>query len=98
MNISSFSPANDFTQYQKKQNDSYAIIGRASDNPLYVDPETGDNVLHALSRIRRTPSSSLVDEIEGFIAKDADINLHNYQRDCPLASFIQERPIYGSRK
>lgn len=59
-----------------------------------MDPETGDNVLHALSRLR-PQKGTLLPMINDFVSKDIDLNLRNSQQNCPLASFVQERPFLG---
>jgi ankyrin repeat protein len=63
--------------------------------PSYVDAETGDNVLHALARLKLPERGSLLSKIQDFVSKDIDLNLHNKDRDCPLAAFIRERPFQG---
>ncbi|KAE9375763.1 hypothetical protein N431DRAFT_333696 [Stipitochalara longipes BDJ] len=82
-----------FAAAQDRQRKAYDILGRASMEPSYVDPDTGDNVLHALARLK--PGGSLLSKIQEFVLKDIDLNLHNRDRDCPLAAFISERPFLG---
>ena len=82
-----------FAAIQDRQQKAYDILGRASMEPFYVDPETGDNVLHALARLK--PGGSLLSKIQEFVLKGIDLNLHNRDRDCPLAAFISERPFLG---
>lgn len=85
----------EFAANQERQDKAYAILGRASVEPSYVDPETGDNILHALSRLRLPERGSLLAKIQDFVAKDVDLNVHNKERDSPLAAFIRERPFLG---
>lgn len=84
-----------FSATQERQDKAYAILGRASVEPSYVDPETGDNILHALSRLRLPEKGSLLSKIHDFVAKDVDLNVHNKERDSPLVAFIRERPFLG---
>ncbi|KAK0100844.1 hypothetical protein ONS95_007291 [Cadophora gregata] len=86
---------NDFTMHQTRQDQAYKILGRASIEPSYVDPDTGDNILHALSRLRLPESGSLLEKIRDFVSKDIDLNVHNKERDSPLTAFIRERPFLG---
>jgi hypothetical protein len=85
--------ADSFATTQDRQRKAYDILGRASMEPSYVDPDTGDNVLHALARLK--PGGSLLSKIQEFVLQDIDLNLHNRDRDCPLAAFISERPFLG---
>lgn len=66
-----------------------------SDQPNYVDPETGDNVLHALARLKLPEKGSVLSKVKDFVSRDVDLNLHNRDRHSPLAAFIQERPFLG---
>jgi ankyrin repeat protein len=84
-----------FVSTQEKQDRAYQILGRASVEPSYVDPDTGDNVLHALARLKLPERGSLLSKIQAFVSEDIDLNLHNKDRDCPLAAFIRERPFQG---
>ncbi|PVH83761.1 hypothetical protein DL98DRAFT_103771 [Cadophora sp. DSE1049] len=86
---------NGFAIHQTRQDQAYKILGKASIEPSYVDPDTGDNILHALSRLRLPESGSLLEKIRDFISKDIDLNVHNKDRDSPLAAFIRERPFLG---
>lgn len=84
----------DFAVKQVRQDEAWNIFGRASmGEPSYVDPDTGDNVLHALARLK--PGVPLISKIREFVSKDIDLNLHNRDRDSPLAAFITERPCLG---
>jgi len=85
----------DFAITQERQDKAYQILGRATVEPSYVDPDTGDNILHALSRLRLSERGSLLVKIKDFVSKDVDLNIHNRQRDTPLAAFIRERPFLG---
>ncbi len=85
----------DFATTQDRQEKAYEILGRASLEPSYVDPDTGDNVLHALARLKLAERCSLLSKIQEFVMKDVDLNVHNRERDCPLAAFISERPFLG---
>lgn len=84
-----------FSTTQDKQQKAWAILGHASDCPNYVDPETGDNVLHALAKLKLPEKRSLLQKVEDFASKDVDLNLHNRDRHSPLSAFIQERPCLG---
>jgi len=85
----------DFATTQERQEKAWKILGHASAEPSYVDPETGDNVLHALARLKLPEKGSLLSQIQEYVLKDIDLNLHNRDRDCPLAAFISERPFLG---
>ncbi|KAH9220777.1 hypothetical protein DL95DRAFT_382695 [Leptodontidium sp. 2 PMI_412] len=84
-----------FAMNQSRQQRAYEIIGRATDEPSYVDPDTGDNILHALARLRLSDKGSLLSKIRKFISKDVDLNVHNRGKDTPLTAFIRERPFSG---
>jgi len=84
-----------FATNQSRQQRAYEIIGRASDEPSYVDPDTGDNILHALARLKLSDKGSLLSKIRKFISKDVDLNVHNRGKDTPLTAFIRERPFSG---
>lgn len=85
----------DFGVIQNRQQKAYDILGRASMEPSYIDPDTGDNVLHALARLKPAERGSLLSKIHEFVLKDIDLNLHNRNQDSPLAAFISERPFLG---
>ncbi|KAF8861772.1 hypothetical protein BDZ45DRAFT_739937 [Acephala macrosclerotiorum] len=86
----------DFSTTQNKQRKAYEILVCAmSDQPNYVDPETGDNVLHALARLKLPEKGSVLSKVKEFVSRDVDLNLHNRDRHSPLAAFIQERPFLG---
>jgi hypothetical protein len=85
----------DFVVTQGKQDKAYQILGHATMHPSYVDPETGDNVLHALARLKLPERRALLSKIQEFVLKDIDLNLQNRERNCPLAAFIRERPFLG---
>ena len=84
-----------FSTKQERQIKAWEILDRATTEPSYVDPETGDNVLHALSKVKISQAASLISKIQSFTSEDVDLNLHNKERDCPLATFIRERPVLG---
>ncbi|KAH7357027.1 hypothetical protein BKA65DRAFT_548411 [Rhexocercosporidium sp. MPI-PUGE-AT-0058] len=84
-----------FATNQSRQQRAYEIIGRATDEPSYVDPDTGDNILHALARLKLSDKGSLLSKIRKFISKDVDLNVHNRGKDTPLTAFIRERPFSG---
>ena len=87
---------NAFVATQEKQIRAKRIVELAKQDPSYVDPETGDNVLHALSRLRFPLATSLLHEVEDFIStRTVNLNLHNREGDFPLVSFIRERPFNG---
>jgi ankyrin repeat protein len=87
---------NGFSATQDKQKKAYEILGHAlSDRSSYVDPETGDNVLHALAKLKLPEKGSLLQKVKHFASKNVDLNLHNRDRHSPLAAFIQERPCLG---
>ncbi|KAE9376258.1 hypothetical protein N431DRAFT_479574 [Stipitochalara longipes BDJ] len=83
----------DFALVQSMQQKAFQILGRAAFDPSYVDPHTGDNVLHALSRIQLDSTTTLLSKIKIFVSKDVDLNLHNRDQYTPLATFITERPF-----
>ncbi|KAG4441580.1 hypothetical protein IFR05_002965 [Cadophora sp. M221] len=90
---SPMAPEGGFAMNQSRQQRAYEIFGRATDEPSYVDPDTGDNVLHALARLRLSEKGSLLSKIRKFISKDVDLNVHNREKDTPLTAFIRERPF-----
>lgn len=69
---------------------SNIIIDQAYKEPKYIDPETGDTVVHALSRLN--PSGDIISWLEYFVKRDVDLNLHNREGKYPLMSFICNRP------
>jgi hypothetical protein len=73
-----------------KQIDAHKIIEKALHHPRYVDPETGDNVVHAFSRLKS--SNDILLYLQCFIPRDVDLNLHNREGKHPLMSFICDRP------
>jgi ankyrin repeat protein len=56
-----------------------------------VDPETGDNVWHALARLA-LPRNFLLSSIQDYLWKDVDLNLPNNNGEYPLITFIRSRP------
>lgn len=64
-------------------------------DPSYVDSDTGDNVLHALAKIKIPERGALLTKIREYVLKGVDLNLHNRERESPLAAFIKERPFLG---
>jgi hypothetical protein len=71
------------------------ITRHASTDPTFVHPETGDNILHALARLRSQESADLISRIRQFAANDVDLNLRNFDHDGPLSAFTQEPPADG---
>jgi hypothetical protein len=62
-----------FSQFKKIQ--SQDVVLEARNNPAYVDPESGDNVLHALSRLRS--SNDVLLRLEHFNSKETNVvDLH----------------------
>jgi hypothetical protein len=86
-----------FAVTQYRQQKAYLVLGRAYTEPSYIDPDTGDNVLHALARVKPPERGSLLPKIHDFVMKDIDLNHHNRDRDSPLAAFISERPFLGKQ-
>ena len=74
---------------------AHNIIGVAYNNPGYVDPETGDTVINALSRVNTGrldfKSEELLEHLRLFAAKGVSLNRHNYDGYHPLASFTFDR-------
>jgi hypothetical protein len=58
-----------------KQIKAQDIVLEARYRPSYIDPETGDNAVHALSRLESTNDVLL--RLEHFTLKDDKLNLHN---------------------
>ncbi|KAF4633572.1 hypothetical protein G7Y89_g4554 [Cudoniella acicularis] len=71
------------------------ITKHASTDPTFVHPETGDNILHALARLRFQESADLITQIRDFASQDVDLNLRNWNEDGPLSTFTQEPPAEG---
>ncbi|KAG0645503.1 Ankyrin repeat-containing cofactor 2 [Hyphodiscus hymeniophilus] len=75
------------------------LLHRAWAEPSYVDPETGDNALHALSRIQLRQVGSymkMLSSIRAFARKDdLDLNLQNRDQESPLTSIVRHRPAQG---
>jgi ankyrin repeat protein len=84
-----------FGLFQDKQKKAWEIYGHATADPSYTDPETGENVLHALSQLRLSGPTYLRTKIQKFVLKGVDLNLQNSRRDYPLTAFIRERPFSG---
>jgi hypothetical protein len=66
------------------------ITQHALTEPSYIHPETGDNILHALARLRLQESTDLISRIRQFASEDVDLNLRNCDEDGPLSAFTQE--------
>ncbi len=77
-------PAHHITQIK-----AHTIIAKAHQQARYVDLETGDNVIHALSRLRS--AHDILENLECFNQKDIDLNLHNREGRPPLVSLICNR-------
>lgn len=75
--------------HHPKQIQAQAIIAKAHLQPRYIDPETGDNVVHALSRLKSRNNILLY--LECFVPRGVDLNLHNREGQHPLLSFICDR-------
>ncbi|KAH8672774.1 hypothetical protein BGZ60DRAFT_485198 [Tricladium varicosporioides] len=106
--------ADEWTQKHVEQIKSQTIVVGARRQPSYVDHESGDNVIHALSRLK--PNSEVLQHLEKpkandparnlynresnyillnleyFISRGADLNLHNRKGSYPLKSIICDRP------
>lgn len=84
---------------EERQKKAWDLLGRASAEPSYVDPETGDNALHALSYIRFPHNGShmkILSKIRAFVLKDGvDLNLQNREQESPLTAIICNRPFQG---
>lgn len=59
---------------QVKKIQSQDVVLEARNNPAYVDPESGDNVLHALARLKS--SNDILLRLEHFNAKETNVDLH----------------------
>jgi hypothetical protein len=74
-----------------KQMKAQTTVLEAYCQPNYVDVETGDNVIHALSRLE--PSNDILLNLEHFSSKDMDINLHRREGNYILLNleyFVQK--------
>jgi len=74
-----------------KQMKAQTTVLEAHRQPNYVDTETGDNVIHALSRLE--PSNDILLNLEHFSPKDMDINLHRREGNYILLNleyFVQK--------
>jgi hypothetical protein len=67
--------ANEWRLQRVKQIKAQDIVLEARYRPSYVDPETGDNAVHALSRLEA--SNDILLKLEHFNLKDNKLNLHN---------------------
>jgi hypothetical protein len=76
---------------QVKQIEAHKILSASFDDPRYVDPQSGDNVFHALSRLP-SQKNDILSNLVNFIKKGANLNLHNFNGYHPLFSFISDRP------
>jgi hypothetical protein len=85
--------SSDFTYNQLKQQQAFQIMERSNMDSSHVDPETGDNILHALSRIQLNSATALLSKIQDATANGADLNLHNRDGYSPLVAFIVNRPF-----
>lgn len=59
---------------QVKQIKSQNVVLEARHHPVHVDPETGDNALHALSRLKS--SNDILLRLEHFNSSDIKFDLH----------------------
>ncbi|KAE8444619.1 hypothetical protein EG329_014367 [Mollisiaceae sp. DMI_Dod_QoI] len=64
----------EWRQPQIKQIKSQEVVLEARRNQAYVDPATGDNVLHALSRLKS--SNDILLRLEHFDPRDTNVSLH----------------------
>jgi hypothetical protein len=74
-----------------KQMKAQTIVLEAHHQPNYVDPETGDNVIHALSTLE--PSNDILLNLEHFSSKDVGFNLHRREGNYILLNleyFVQK--------
>jgi hypothetical protein len=84
---------NNWVSNQDSQQKAFQILERSEKDISYVDPETGDNILHALARIQLNSTTALLSKIRDVTSKGVDLNLHNRNRSSPLAAFIVDRPF-----
>ena len=83
---------NSWEKQQIRQNKAWEILGRAKMQPLWVDPDTGENPLHALARLKH---ADILHYIQKFISKEVDLNLQSHDRCSPLTAFVRDRPWQG---
>jgi hypothetical protein len=82
-----------------KQMSAYNTLINAHHNSHYVDMETKDTVLHALSRVRVDgvmKRSDIMNDLQIFVSKGVNLNLHNRDGHHPLAAFICNQDFRGS--
>ena len=88
-----------FDKIAERQKKAWDILRLASAEPSYVDPETGDNALHALSCVRFPQTGShmkILSSLRAFVSQDVvDLNLQNREQESPLTSIICHRPVHG---
>jgi len=79
-------------EFQLQQR-SWTIIVHATMDPGYVDPETGDSVLHALSKLTQDalPRHELLSKLRLFVSADVDLNLPNKAMEYPLVALLRSR-------
>ncbi|KAH8599848.1 hypothetical protein B0O99DRAFT_611223 [Bisporella sp. PMI_857] len=78
-----------------KQDKAWRILEESRRDPSYIDPESGNGILHALSFIR-PHDRPLVSMIRDFaLNEEVDLNLRNRQSEFPLGSFVRQRPFLG---
>lgn len=77
---------------QLDQIEAHKILSSSYDDPHYVDAQSGDNVIQALSRLPSQKNEILL-HLMTFIEKGANLNLHNFKGNHPLFSFIINRPL-----
>jgi hypothetical protein len=74
---------------------AHNVIAIAHNNPKYVDPETGDTAINALSRVNTGrpdfKSKELLEHLQLFVSKGVSLNRHNQGGYHPLASFTFDR-------
>lgn len=79
--------------HQERHGREWSILGHATTEPSYVDPETGDNIWHALAKLA-LPRNKMLCRIQNFLSEDVDLNLPNKAGEYPLIAFIQNRPSF----
>jgi hypothetical protein len=82
-----------------KQMSAHITLDNAHHNPHYVDRETKDTALHALSRVRVSgvmERNDIMKDLQNFVSKGVNLNLHNRDGHHPLAAFICNQDFRGS--
>ncbi|KAH8647062.1 hypothetical protein BGZ60DRAFT_438046 [Tricladium varicosporioides] len=76
-----------------KQQLAMQVAHYASNDPSYIHPTTGDNILHALARFRLPDPAIHATSIRHFASLDVDLNRRNEDYDVPLSVLTKEPPI-----